>query len=69
MEAERKGVSRGGGHSYFESRDLRVGEYGFDVSSLLWGVRSQRDKITGGGLVDKAKCQGEMVLIVAIGGK
>lgn len=45
--AESKGVSRGGGHSCFESRDLRVGECGFDGLSL-WGVRSQLDKVMGG---------------------
>lgn len=55
MEAESKGVSRGGGHSYFESRDLRVGEYGFDVISLLWGVRSQLDKIMGRGISRQSK--------------
>lgn len=44
--AESKGVSRGG-HSCFESRDLRVGECGFDGLSL-WGVRSQLDKVMGG---------------------
>lgn len=49
-EGESKGVPRRRGHSYFESRDLRVGKYGFDMIPLLWGIRSQLDTIMGRGV-------------------
>lgn len=43
-------MSRGRGHSYFGSRNLRVGEYGFDMISLLWGIGGQLDKTMGEGV-------------------